>query len=143
MLPTPRKARPIDTETRPVGNDISSRRVIAVSKYKNKKITYEGLTFDSRKEWLRYLQLKAMWQQGKIRNLELQKEFVLVPAQYINGKCAERAIKYVADFYYYDMEKKESVCEDVKGYRDGAAYRIFVIKRKLMLREHGIKVIEV
>lgn len=36
-----------------------------------------------------------------------------------------------------------TIVEDVKGYKDGGAYRIFSIKRKLMLYIHHIRVKEV
>jgi len=35
------------------------------------------------------------------------------------------------------------VVEDVKGLKKGAAYQVFVIKRKLMLDRYGIEIKEV
>lgn len=52
-------------------------------------------------------------------------------------------MKYVADFVYTDTRTNLTVVEDVKGYRDGGAYRVFVIKRKLMLQRFGIQIKEV
>ena len=80
---------------------------------------------------------------GAITDLELQKEFELIPAQRIDGKVVERAVKYKADFVY--KENGKTVVEDVKGYRDpsSAGYAKFVLKRKLMLFVHGIRVREV
>lgn len=113
------------------------------NKYKAKKVVCDGITFDSKKEANRYYELKLLERAGEIKDLELQKEYILVPAQYINGKCVERAVKYKADFVY--TENGETVVEDVKGYRDpaSAGYAKFVIKRKLMLYIHGIRVKEV
>ena len=82
-----------------------------------------------------------MQESGIIQNLEIQKSFILIPAQYRGGKCIERQTKYIADFVY--TKDGETVAEDVKGYRKGNAYNVFSIKRKLMLQVHGIRVIEI
>lgn len=66
---------------------------------------------------------------------------MLIPAQRDEtGKLIEREVSYVADFQYIQDGKK--VVEDVKGYKRGAAYQLFTIKRKLMLLQ-GIRVKEV
>lgn len=113
------------------------------NKYKAKKVVIDGITFDSKKEANRYCELKLLERAREITSLELQKEYELIPAQYINGKCVERAVKYKADFVY--KQNGETVVEDVKGYRDpaSAGYAKFVIKRKLMLYVHNIRVKEV
>lgn len=130
---------------------------MAKNKMHNKKVTVDGITFDSKKEARRYCELKLLERAGQIQNLELQKEFELIPAQYENvsreeyikskgkktkGKCIERACKYKADFCY--TENGEIVVEDTKGYRDpsSASYAKFVIKRKLMLHIYGIRIKE-
>lgn len=108
-------------------------------KYGNKKVQLDGITFDSRKEANRYAELKLMQKGGAIKDLELQKEFEIIPAQYIDGKCVERACKYKADFYYYDNFAQEWCCEDTKGFKT----KDYIIKRKLMLFVHGIRIIEI
>lgn len=129
------------------------------AKYNNKKVTYEGITFDSQKEASRYYELKLLQRAGKIQNLELQKEFELIPAQYESferygkkgqrlkdGKrCIEKSCVYKADFTYTDTESGKTVVEDVKGYVDpsSAGFAKFVIKRKLMLYIHGIRIKEI
>lgn len=114
----------------------------SMSKYKNKKIKTEDGIFDSKKEFNRWLQLKKLEEEGSIKNLQRQVEFVLIPAQKNDlGKVIERKCSYVADFVYDFMDEK--VVEDVKGYRKGVGYSFFVIKRKLMLWVHKIKVVEV
>jgi hypothetical protein len=112
-------------------------------KYGNKKVTVDGIEFDSKKEAQRYCELKLLQRAGVISKLELQKEFELIPTQRIDGKVVERACKYKADFAY--IQNGRQVVEDVKGYRDpkSAGYAKFVIKRKLMLEKFGIRVIEV
>lgn len=114
-------------------------------KYHNKKTIVDGIQFDSLKEGMRYSQLNLLCKVGVIKNLELQKEFELIPAQYeyieTNGKkkrkCIERACKYKADFVY--EKDGETIVEDTKGYKTVE----YVIKRKLMLYIHGIKIIEI
>lgn len=114
-------------------------------KYGNKKIIVNGETFDSQKEARRNTTLRQMEQIGMITGLRRQVRFELVPTQKDpeTGKVIERAIDYVADFCYQDADGK-TVVEDVKGYRNTAnsAYRIFVIKRKLMRWIHGIEIRE-
>ena len=125
-----------------------------MSKYNSKKITVDGMTFDSQKEYRRWCELKLLERAGKISNLKRQIPFELIPAQYETverygrrGKrladgtrCVEKAITYVADFVYTQDGKK--VVEDVKGYKAGNAYCLYGIKRKLMLYVHGIKILE-
>lgn len=128
-------------------------------KYQNKKVFIDDKEFDSKKEANRYCELKMLEKAGQITDLELQKVFVLVPAQYEEtnevyskgakkgqpkqGKCIEQAITYKADFYY--KENGKEVVEDVKGYRDPAsgAMSRYIIKRKLMLYVHGIRIREI
>ena len=57
-----------------------------------------------------------------ITKLELQKPFELIPKQ-----KGERAVKYIADFYYFDNEKNCFVAEDVKGMKT----QVYIVKRKL------------
>lgn len=47
------------------------------TKYKNKKITIDGITFDSKKEAQRYSELKILERGGKISQLVLQPRFEL------------------------------------------------------------------
>lgn len=121
-------------------------------KYNNKKIIVDGIKFDSKKEALRYKELKMLEKAGIISNLQRQVKYTLIPAQYERtdeiytrgkdkgkpkkGRLIERECAYYADFIY--MQDGNTIVEDVKGYRDGQAYNLFVIKRKLMLYVHGI-----
>lgn len=125
------------------------------TKYRAKKVTIDRIEFDSKKEAERYLVLKSKERNGEITDLQLQVPFVLIPAQYeeevvytpkrhkekIVRKILEQKVVYVADFVY--TEEGKVVVEDVKGYRNSTAYAVFVIKRKLMLFIHGIKVKEI
>ena len=102
--------------------------------------------FDSKKEERRWNELLLLQRAKKISGLKRQVPFVLIPTQYENGKCVEKCCKYVADFAYYEHDatgKPVLIVEDVKGYRESAAYSLFVVKRKLMLQKYGIRVREV
>lgn len=123
------------------------------TKYKSKKIVIDGITFHSKKEGYRYQELKLLERAGAISDLKRQVKFVLIPAQRepdktgkrggtIKGALIEREVAYYADFVYKDKDGKTHV-EDVKGYKDGAAYNIFKIKRKLMLYVQKIRIEEV
>lgn len=109
------------------------------NKYGNHKITYCGEEFDSQAELQRYAALKLVQRSGRIFGLERQVKFVLIPKQYDDeGKLIERECSYIADFMYYDQDGNRHV-EDVKGVRT----KEYIIKRKLMLQEWGIRVEEV
>lgn len=110
-------------------------------KYRNKKVVRDGLEFDSVKEWKRWTELLSLEREGAIQNLQRQVKYQLIPSQKVNGKVAERAVTYVADFVF--EQDGEVVVEDVKGYRGGGAYQIFTIKRKLMLWIHHIRIREI
>ena len=127
------------------------------NKYGNRKIEYNGEKYDSVKEYRRHDELKLLERAGVISGLQRQVKFELVPKQceestevYTKGKNKglpkpgkqiESAVSYVADFVYQQDGK---LCvEDVKGYKGGAAYAIFTIKRKLMLHVHGIRIKEI
>jgi len=117
-------------------------------KYHAKKTVVDGMTFDSRKEADRYIQLRTLEKAGEIEGLQMQVEFELIPAQYgpdritptgkhKRGPLLERAVKYKADFVY--TNHGETVVEDVKGFKT----KDYIIKRKLMLWRHGIRISEV
>lgn len=125
------------------------------NKYHNKKYTYLGIKFDSLKECRRYSELRLLEQSGKIKDLELQKAYELIPAQYDEstevytkglhkgepkpGRLLERAVVYRADFVYTDCETGKQVVEDTKGMRTPE----YILKRKMMLYIHHIKIKEI
>lgn len=113
------------------------------NKYHANKTTVDGETYDSQKEAYRAQELKLLMIAGEIRDLQRQVPFELIETQRDEkGKVLERAWTYIADFTYYDKDGNY-VVEDVKGYRKGAAYELFVAKRKQMLKRYGIRVREV
>jgi len=111
-----------------------------MSKYGAKKVTYDGKTFDSQKEAQRYAKLRLLERGKAIKDLQTQVGFVLIPAQRDeSGKVIERAVTYVADFVYTDCKTGKQVVEDTKGFKT----KDYIIKRKLMLERHGIRIKEV
>lgn len=110
-------------------------------KYKNNKVDYDGIKFDSKKEAERYAELKILEKAGEIKNLQIQRPFELIPRQKIDGKVVERACKYIADFVYQERIPGgwKLVVEDTKGFRTEA----YKIKRKLMLQKYGIQIREI
>lgn len=110
------------------------------SKYKNSKTTYNGEVFDSLKELRRYKELLALQGAGKIKDLDRQVKYALIPSQKdTNGKTVERAVNYYADFVYTDTATNKQIVEDVKGIRTAE----YIIKRKLMLSVYNIRIIEI
>ena len=117
-------------------------------KYHNKKIEIDGKIFDSRKEARRYKELSLLERAGEIQDLQTQVKFILIPTQreadtigkrggVHKGKVIEKECAYIADFVY--MENGKKVVEDTKGYKT----KDYIIKRKLMLYVHKIRVKEV
>ena len=131
---------------------------MTMNKYGAKKITepITGFVFDSKKEYNRWCNLRLLERAGKISDLKRQVTFELIPTQREEstevykagpqkglpkpGAIIEKAVDYVADFTYY--QDGEYIVEDTKGYKKGAAYQLFVIKRKMMLSVHGIRIKE-
>lgn len=121
-----------------------------MSKYHNRKVrTSDGIVHDSKREAIRWNELKLFQEAGRISELKRQMEFLLIPPQYEElppgkrskkhkRKLVERAVIYRADFVYHD-KNGELVVEDVKGVRT----RDYIIKRKLMLHVYGIRIREV
>ena len=107
------------------------------SKYRNKKVVVNGITFDSKKEARRYTELLLLERAGAIQELRRQVKFELIPSQRYDGKVVERPCSYVADFVY--RENGNLIVEDTKGLKT----RDYIIKRKLMLYLCGIRIREV
>lgn len=107
-----------------------------MSKYKNRRVTVDGETFDSMREYNRWCELKLLERAGEITGLERQVRLELLPKQEVDGKVAERAITYVADFVY--KEKGKFVIEDCKGFRTD----VYRIKKKLVLAKYGVVIRE-
>ncbi len=103
-----------------------------MSKYRNRPTG----GYASIKESRRAAELRLLEKAGNICRLREQVPFLLIPPQYAGAKLLERACKYVADFVY-EVDGGD-VVEDVKGFRPAE----YIIKRKLMLKVHGIRIRE-
>lgn len=110
------------------------------NKYGNKKCTANGITFDSKKEMYRYLELKGLEDAGLIVDLKLQHHFTLSEAFRRPDGELIRKIEYIADFTYFDGEGK-FVIEDVKS-EATRKNQVYSLKKRLMARE-GYKIREV
>lgn len=122
------------------------------SKYGNKKVTNQYGSFDSKKEFERYLVLLDMEKNEEISSLERQVPFEIIPSQYEvvsiqlktkikkQKRLKERATYYYADFTY--VKDGKMIVEDVKA---SAKFQddLYRIKKKLMLYVHGITINEI
>lgn len=118
-----------------------------MAKYYSKKITRDGITFDSVKEYRRWSELVLLERAGQVSDLQRQVKFVLLPAQYRQlfdkkahrwkNRCVEREVCYIADFVY--QQDGKTIVEDTKGFKT----KDYIIKRKLMLYIHNIQIKEV
>lgn len=108
------------------------------NKYGNIKTTIDGITFDSKKEAMRYAELKMLQKGHAIYDLRMQVPFEIQPSFYKDGKKIQ-AIKYVADFTYYEGDKL--VIEDVKSpiTRNNQVYKL----KKKMMEYRGYEIREV
>lgn len=118
------------------------------NKYGSKKVEIDGIVFDSKKEAKRYQELSLLEKAGAIQDLQRQVKYILIPTQrepdtigarggIHKGKTIEKECSYYADFVY--QENGETVVEDTKGMRTTE----YIIKRKLMLYVHGIRIKEI
>jgi hypothetical protein len=94
--------------------------------------TFEGIVFASKREMMRYANLRLMERGGAISQLSVQPEFKVE----INGL---HFCTYTADFKYFDALLDKWVIEEVKssGTAKDAAYRL---RKKAAELFFGIKI---
>lgn len=121
-------------------------------RYNHTKVEVNGLKFDSKKEYQRYLVLKEAEDKGVITDLRTQVKFELIPAvveEYIEHlktkdkiktRTLQRAITYTADACYY--KDGEYVVEDCK-ISPKVKPEKYVLKAKMMFALKGIRIKEV
>lgn len=112
--------------------ELTAKEKLNNNKYGARKVYVDGIKFDSKHESDRYRELVILQRAGEISDLKLQVPFELIPKQ-----DGERACCYKADFTY--IENGQLVVEDAKGYKT----EVYKLKKKLMLKEYGIKIREV
>lgn len=100
------------------------------SKYGAVKTTIDGVTFASKREAKRYLELVTLEAAGKIKRLTLQPQYDL------HAKGGEKVGRYTGDFRY--IEGGKVVVEDCKGYKT----RDYQMRKRHMKAEYGIVIRE-
>ncbi len=103
------------------------------NKYGNIPTEIDNIVFASKKEALRYSELKLLQGAGVVSDLQWQLPFSLD----VNGV---HICDYIADYVY--VENGQRVVEDVKGVKRGSAYTIFKMKKRLMKALNDIDVLE-
>ena len=103
------------------------------SKYANQKVELDGHKFDSKLEARRYSELKLLEKAGEIKELELQKPFVIQPSFFDDKGKRQTAIKYYADFVYWEKRGDDwhYIVEDVKSPATKKD-RVYRLKKKMM-----------
>ena len=104
------------------------------------KPVHDGIRFDSKREMLRYMDLRLLEKAGEICGLKVHPRFNIIigsvpvlmkSARYPNG----RQMVYVADFCYFPRKPEDLqlglVIEDVKM-ESGHRTEVYKIKRALM-----------
>lgn len=114
-----------------------------MNKYRNIKVKYDGVLFDSKKERDYYIILKHKQKKGEIKGFEIQVKFQLLPSQkdVVTGKTIERPVNFKLDFVVW-LNSDEIEYIDVKS-PPTRKEKSYVIVRKLMLFIHGIRIKEV
>ena len=105
------------------------------NKYHNKKCEYHGIKFDSIKEKDWYMVLLNYKRNGRIKELELQKKFILQESFTDNQGNKQRAITYIADFFYYDTKSKCYIAEDVKS-EATRNDKVYKLKKKIFMYQY-------
>ena len=119
------------TQNKKGGGAIPHKQNNTKSKYSNKKVNIDGITFDSKKEANRFRELKLLEKIGEISNLVLQPIYVLQESFEYKGKKI-RAIKYIGDFEYREVKTGNKVLEDTKGFKT----KDYLIKVKLLKNKY-------
>jgi hypothetical protein len=94
---------------------------------------FDGITFDSKHERDRYVELTLLEKAKVIQDLKTQVSFPLIPKSKYG-----REIKYVADFTYY--ENGELVVEDTKS--PITKTPVYRLKKRLMAEKYDIVIKE-
>jgi len=107
----------------------------SISKYGNKKVKFDELSFDSKKERDYYIDLKNLELEKKIENLQLQQRFLLQESFKDRDKKTVREIVYIADFTYNIPGSDTLYVIDVKAseYFQDPVYKI---KKKIFIYKY-------
>lgn len=109
------------------------------NKFHAQKTVVDGVTYDSKKESKRAIELQYLEKAGKIKNLEMQKRFILQEGFVNNEGQKVRPISYLADFYYEQNGQK--IVEDVKS--PATRTQVYSLKKKMFwFKNPDIKFVE-
>lgn len=122
---------------------------ISRPKYGNSKVKAFGMTFDSRREYERYMVLKRAEDEGRIADLKCQVKYELLPAvkevQHIQLKTKvkeverviQKPITYKCDFQY--IKDGKLVVEDVK-ISEFLLPKEYLLKEKMLFYYYRIRI---
>lgn len=130
-------------------NTLLAKRAPA-RKFKNEPTVIDGEKFDSKREALHYNNLRIRQRAGEVRNIVTKPSYCVIPATEVDGQRI-RATYFSPDFEYEERIGDEWIrrIDDVKfttgankeaakKLRETAAYKIFQMKRKLLLQQIGV-----
>ena len=104
-----------------------------VTKYRNRKTTVDGITFDSQGEANHWFKLKLRERAGEITGLKRQVSYDL------HGVDGRKICAVVPDYEYTIAATGELVTADFKG----AITPLFRLKAKLFAAEYGRQIVVV
>ena len=106
-----------------------------MNKYNAKKVTVDGITFDSVAESRYYKYLLGLIAAGEVESFEMQKSYTLLD-KFPHPKTGKtiRAIKYVPDFEVIYTDGRVEVV-DIKGFMKNP---VFLLKAKLFMFRYQI-----
>lgn len=108
------------------------------SKMKNVLTVVDGITFSSKAEARRYVELKTLMAAGDVHVFVRQPRFLLQGGFEKNGEWINK-LEYVADFLVVYADGR-TVIEDVKGF----ITKVYAMKKKLFESKYpNLKIVEV
>lgn len=105
------------------------------AKYRNRKVTVDGITFDSKREAARHAELVLLERAGEIRELKRQPVFEL------HGAKGTKVGRFTPDFEYVDAATGARVVEDVKS--KASRTTAYMLRKRIFEAEYGIHLTEI
>lgn len=107
------------------------------NKYRNERVSVDGIVFDSKAEAAHYGRLKLARDAGHL-TFERQVPYQFEVEYSANGRTVKKKMRYVADFVVTWKGGRVEV-QDVKG----VLTKEYKLKKKLMLALYGIEIREI
>lgn len=111
------------------------RKHTGKNKYHARALSVNGIDFDSKAEYTRYVELNIAQKAGAISELSHHKKFLLLPSSEYGP-----AIYYESDYSYIDKTGK-LIVEDVKSTVTKTS--LYKLKKRLMAEKYDIKITEI